>query len=181
MLLYSTQLSVGWEAPDFELAETNGQKIKLSTYRPKTGILIVFTCNHCPYAQAAWPILLTLAKKYQRKGIEFMAINPNNEKTYPEDSFAEMKKKAAEWQLTFPYLRDETQEIAKKYQAQCTPDIYLLDRNKKLFYHGRVNDNWKDSTRVTRNDLDDALNRLYVGDKPPVEQFPSMGCSIKWK
>lgn len=171
MLLYSTQIKIGWQAPDFNLANARGGNYHLYSQNPKKGILIFFTCNHCPYAKAAWPILIDLYNVYKKKGIEFVAINPNDENDYSEDSFA----------IPFPYLRDETQDIAKAYQAQCTPDVYLFDSDKKLFYHGRVNDNWKDNNHVTRNDLDEALRRLFIGDRPPVEQFPSMGCSIKWK
>lgn len=181
VLLYSFKLPLGWQASDFSLKGIDDKVYKLVEIKPKIGILIVFTCNHCPYAQAAWPLLVKLYEKYYKKGIEFVAINPNDEESYPEDSFEKMKKKAKEWQIVFPYLRDETQEVAKAYQAQCTPDIYLFDANKKLFYHGRINDNWQNPLKVTRNDLDEALRRLCIGDKPPVEQFPSMGCSIKWK
>ena len=181
MLLYSTQLKVGWQAPDFRLPDTNGKTYSLHEQPLKRGILVIFTCNHCPYAKAAWPIIIKLHKKYQKHGIDFVAINPNDDREYPEDSFEAMKKKVIEWNIPFPYLRDTSQKTAKDFQAQCTPDIYLLDKDKKLFYHGRINDNWQNPDKVKRQDLADALDRLYVSDKPPVEQFPSMGCSIKWK
>lgn len=181
MLLYSTQLPIGWPSPDFELSDTNGNLYKLSEKTLKYGILVVFTCNHCPYAKASWPCLSDLYQKYGKRGFEFVAINPNDDKAFPEDSLEVMKEKVIKEGIFFPYLRDETQEVAKNYQAQCTPDVYLFDNEKKLFYHGRINDNWKDPKSARRNDLDDALNRLLLGDKPPVEQFPSMGCSIKWK
>ena len=181
MLMYSLQLPVGWQAPDFQLPDTAGNIYKFSQTAPKHGILIIFICNHCPYAEAAWPVLLSLYGKYQKRGIDFVAINPNDDKTYPEDSFEMMKQKVMELGISFPYLRDETGDVAKEYEAQCTPDVYLFNKEKKLYYHGRINDNWKEPDKVTRNDLDDALRRLFIGDRPPVEQFPSMGCSIKWK
>ena len=181
MLLYSTQLQTGWVGPDFTLPSAKGDDYHFYIHHPKKGLVVFFTCNHCPYAKAAWPLLIDLYHKYNKKGFEFIAINSNDEKAYPDDSFEEMKNKVGEWSIPFPYLRDESQEIAKKYQAQCTPDVYLFDSQKKLFYRGRVNDNWKDPEKVTRNDLDESLKRLLIGDKPPVEQFPSMGCSIKWK
>lgn len=180
-LLYSTLLEKGWQAPDFNLPNARGGNYHLYSQNPKRGIVVFFTCNHCPYAKAAWPILINLYNVYKKKGIEFIAINSNDENEYPEDSFANMIDKIKEWHIPFPYLRDESQKTAKDYQAQCTPDIYLFDNSKKLFYHGRVNDNWKDSSKVIRNDFDEALRRLCIGDRPPVEQFPSMGCSIKWK
>lgn len=172
MLLYSTPLPVGWQAPEFELPDTKGNLYQLAKQQLKYGIVVIFICNNCPYAKAALPLLVKLHKKYHKKGFEFVAINPNDEKTDLKESFGE---------IPFPYLRDETQKVAKKYQAQCTPDTYLFNKDRKLFYHGRINDNWQDSKKVKRADLDDALNRLYVGDKAPIEQFPSMGCSIKWK
>lgn len=181
MLLYSTQSQTGWVGPDFTLPSAKGDDYHFYTHHPKKGLVVFFTCNHCPYAIAAWPLLIDLYHKYNKKGFEFIAINSNDEKAYPDDSFEEMKNKAGEWSIPFPYLRDESQEIAKKYQAQCTPDVYVFDSQKKLFYRGRVNDNWKEPEKATRNDLDESLKRILIGDKPPVEQFPSMGCSIKWK
>lgn len=181
MLLYSTQLSVGWNAPDFTLPDSSGNFVTLSTLLPKRGILIIFTCNHCPYAQASWPVLVSLYKRYQKRGFEFLAINPNDSKAFAEDGISGMNQIISKYNILFPYLRDETQEVAKKYSAQCTPDLYLLNKEKKLFYHGRINDNWQDPLKTKRNDLDEALNRMFIGDKPPVEQFPSMGCSIKWR
>ncbi len=180
-LLYSAQKNIGWEAPDFDLPDSGGSRVKLSDVFLKAGVLILFTCNHCPYAKAAWPIIIELFKKYRRKGVEFIAINSNDSQAYPEDSIEIMRQKTFEWRIYFPYLRDETQEVAKKYDAQCTPDVYLFDKDRKLYYHGRINDNWQDSNKVIRHDLEEALQRLIIGDKPPVEQFPSMGCSIKWK
>lgn len=180
MLMYSQQLPIGWQAPDFKLPDTGGNIYDFSQVAPKHGILVIFICNHCPYAKAAWPTLCNLAAKYQKRGFDFIAINPNNSKDYPDDDLEGMIKKVHDTGMTFPYLRDETGEIAKKYQVQCTPDIYLLNKEKKLYYHGRINDNWKEPATAARNDLDDALRRLFIGDRPPVEQFPSMGCSIKW-
>lgn len=184
MLTYSNKVPVGWKAPDFKLPDTNGNIYQLYMNTPTLGTLIMFTCNHCPYAKAAWPLIIDLQKKYkyyQGKTIDFVAINSNSDEEYPEDSFNHMKKMVFDLKLEFSYLRDETQKTARNYQAQCTPDIYLLNKDKKLYYHGRINDNWKYPDKVKRFDLKDALDRLCVGDKPPVEQFPSMGCSIKWK
>lgn len=181
MLLYSTKLQPGWIGPDFTLKSAQGDDYHFYAHHPKKGTLVVFTCNHCPYAKASWPLIIKLYHKYSKKGFDFIAVNPNDEKEYPEDSFNEMIKKLKEWNIPFPYLWDEDQKVAKDYQAQCTPDIYLFDSSRNLFYHGRINDNWKEPGRVTRNDLDEALKRLSIGDKSPIEQFPSMGCSIKWK
>ncbi|MBI4130041.1 thioredoxin family protein [Candidatus Roizmanbacteria bacterium] len=181
-LLQSKQLPIGqWNAPDFSLPSTNEKTYTLNEISGKSGTVIFFTCNHCPYAKAAWPILIDLAKLYQGNNISFVAINSNNADTYPEDSFEVMKEKVDEWNIPFPYLRDESQEIARSYQAQCTPDIYVFDKEKKLYYHGRVNDNWQDPQAVKEENLKDALELLVKGEQPPEHQPSSMGCSIKWK
>ncbi len=183
VLLYSEKLPLGWLAPDFSLPATDGRTYSLSSWQDKQGLLIVFTCNHCPYAKAAWPLLIDLYHQFGRD-IAFAAINPNDAESYPEDSFSAMQEKAAEWQIPFPYLRDESQEVARAYQAQCTPDVYLFKNDQgqfKLFYHGRINDNWQNPAKVKEKNLEQALLRLVQGGEPPVEQPPSMGCSIKWK
>lgn len=181
MLLESSKTPVGWQAPDFHLPATDGKTYSLSSFKKKKGIVVVFTCNHCPYAQAAWPLLIELAAKYKKKGIAFVAINPNDEKAYPEDSFAEIKKRVFDWKINFPYLQDKTQEVARAYNAQCTPDIYLLNKNKKLYYRGRINDNWQDPEEAQEHNLEDAIDSLLAGHPPPKNQPPSMGCSIKWR
>ena len=179
----STKLSLGWEAPDFSLKDTDEKVYSLSDFADKKGLIIVFSCNHCPYAKAAWPLIIDLHHKYG-KNIGFVTINPNDEITYPDDSFEQMKVKKVEWNIPFPYLRDETQEVARTYQAQCTPDPYLFKKENgtfKLFFRGRVNDNWQNPDAVKEKNLEDALQRLVNDDLPPKNQPPSMGCSIKWK
>ena len=182
VLLHSISLPIGkYEAPDFNLPGVDGKNYSLKDFKGKKGLVIVFTCNHCPYAQASWPLLMELALEYSEKDIAFVAINPNDEKMYPDDSFEKMKEKAVEWRLNFPYLQDKNQQAAKNYQAQCTPDIYVFDKDNKLYYHGRINDNWQNPDEVTNEDLREALDSLLAGNPPPENQFPSMGCSIKWK
>lgn len=182
-LLNSHELPLNWEAPNFELLNTEGEKISLKNFQDKKGLLVVFTCNHCPYAKAAWPLTIELHQKFSND-IGFVAINPNDENTHPEDSFEVMKEKKIEWNIPFDYLRDETQEVARQYKAQCTPDIYLFKNENdtfKLFYHGRINDNWQDPSAVQERNLEDAMSALSKGKEPPQNQLPSMGCSIKWK
>lgn len=180
-LLQSVKLPIGWQAPDFDLPAVDGKNYNLEYFSNRKGLVIIFTCNHCPYAKASWPILIQMARNYQEKGIGFAAINSNDEQAYPEDSFEEMKKKAEEWNIPFPYLRDESQSVAHQYQAQCTPDIYVFDEDRRLYYHGRINDNWQEPEKVTKHDLQEALENLLAGKSSLSEQFPSMGCSIKWK
>jgi len=182
-LVESTKTELDWEAPDFDLKGTDGKNYSLTDFVDKKGLLVIFTCNHCPYSEASWPLLVELYEKYQND-INFVAINPNDDSMYPEDSFEEMIKTADRLSINFPYLRDETQEIAKAYDAQCTPDLYLFetsDKEPKLFYRGRINDNWQYPEEVKEKNLEEAIDKLIAGDNPPTNQPPSMGCSIKWK
>jgi len=182
-LLYSQTLPLGWEALDFQLKDTEDQLRSLADFADKKGLLIIFTCNHCPYAKASWPILIDLHHQFKNE-INFVAINPNDADQYPEDSFTEMKKLVQKLGISFPYLRDQSQKIARAYQAQCTPDLYLFRSDGgqfKLFYHGRINDNWQNPEHVQEKNLKQALKALVNGQNPPDKQPPSMGCSIKWK
>ncbi len=181
MAIESTTINLGTKAEDFDLPATDGKRYSLDSFKDSKGLVVAFTCNHCPYAQASWPLLTKLADQFRNKNISFVGINPNDENLYPEDSFEVMKEKIDEWGINFPYLRDESQEIARNYGAVCTPDVFVYDQNRKLYFHGRVNDNWKEPEKVTREDLKDALNSLVQGKPAPSDQKPSMGCSIKWK
>ena len=182
-LLDSEQVPQGWGAQDFLLKGTDGKTHSLSDFRDKKGLLVIFTCNHCPYAKAAWPLTIDLYKKYGGD-VGFIAINPNDPQTYPEDSMDVMKQKVSEWGIPFAYVVDETQETARAYKAQCTPDPYLFQNEggkPKLFYHGRINDNWQNPDDVKERNLEDALARLVEGNPAPENQPASMGCSIKWR
>ena len=182
-LLESTQLPEGWQAQDFSLPATDGTTYSLSDFKDKQGLLVIFTCNHCPYAQSAWPLVVDLHKQFVSQ-VAFAAINPNDAENYPDDSFKNMKSVADEFGVEFPYLHDETQKVAQAYQAQCTPDLYLFkneDRVLKLYYHGRINDNWQNPDKATQENIKDALAALISGQEAPAQQPPSMGCSIKWK
>jgi len=182
-LVDSEKLPHKWEPPEFSLKNTDGQTVSLSDLADKKGVLVVFTCNHCPYAKAAWPLLIDLYKQFGDE-IGFVAINSNDGEMYPEDSFKEMKKEVEKRKIEFAYLHDETQEIAQKFKAQCTPDPYLFknkDRKLMLYYHGRINDNWQNSDQVTQENLKEALGGVTKDQAPPDNQPASMGCSIKWK
>lgn len=181
VLVQSSALPVGeLKAPEFTLPATDGKQYTLADFLPCKGIVIAFMCNHCSYAKAAWPLLTALSQEYTVKGVEWAAINANDEITYPDDSFAAMKQWTQDWNLSFPYLRDGYQTVARAYQAVCTPDIYLFDANQRLYYHGRINDRWQDQTKANSHDLKHALDCLLAGKPPPSDQIPSMGCSIKW-
>lgn len=166
--------------PDFTLSDPAGRAYSLTELMGPKGLLIAFTCNHCPYAVAVWPRLIALAAEYAPKGIHTVAINPNIHPAYPDDSPARMRIKQAEWRIPFPYVVDADQRVARSYQAQCTPDIYLLSPDRSLAYHGRIDDSWKDPAKVTREELRAALD-ARLADVPYTDSWlPSMGCSIKW-
>jgi hypothetical protein len=179
-LLESLDLPLRTKIVPFTLNDPFGVPHDNAKEKGTNGLLVAFTCNHCPYAVAVWPRLLKLARYARSLGINTIAINPNINPSYPDDSPAMMKTKIAEWKIDFPYLVDDTQKVADAYKAQCTPDIFLFDKNETLFYHGRIDDNWQDESKVTRRELHEALTLCAEGKPSPAKQFPSMGCSIKW-
>lgn len=179
-LLESIHIPLGTLMPDFELKDPEGKAHRGRELYGKKGLLLLVTCNHCPYALAVWPRSIGLAKRAAELGIATAAVNPNIHPGYPEDSPAKMLEKIREWGIPFPYLVDATQETAKALKAQCTPDIYLFDSSRKLVYHGRIDDNWEDESKVKRHELRSAIEALAAGKPLAAEQRPSMGCSIKW-
>jgi peroxiredoxin len=180
VLLESVTIKNGTPMPDFQLKDPQGKLFKGSELFGERGLLVIFTCNHCPYAIAVWPRVIRLAQYARQMKINTVAINPNINPNYPDDAPDKMIQKIQELGIDFPYLVDETQDTARSFKAQCTPDIYLFDKNKKLAYHGRIDDNWQDESRVTREELKEALNNMATGQPIDPVQRPSMGCSIKW-
>ncbi len=180
-LLESLNIPLGTKMPDFQLEDPYGNLYKSDELYGEKGLLVIFTCNHCPYAIAVWPRVVRLAKYARELGINTVAINPNAPNPdYPEDSVEKMKEKIKEWGIDFPYLVDKTQDVAKSFKAQCTPDIYLFDKEHRLVYHGRIDDNWKDESKVEKEELKEAITKLSKGESISEVQYPSMGCSIKW-
>lgn len=171
---------MGMPAPDFSLKGIDEKMYALNDFKGIKALVVVFMCNHCPYVQAQWDRLIALQEKYKDQDVRFVGINPNATPDFPEDSFEKMKEYAAKRNMNFPYLVDPTQEVARSYSAECTPDIFVYDGDHKLAYHGRIDDNWKDGGAATSHELDAALEALVNGEKPAEEQIPSMGCSIKW-
>lgn len=180
-LTYSKTIPFGEKAPDFSLKNIDDKTYTLNDFANIRFLVIIFMCNHCPYVQATWDRMIELQKKFGPKGVQLIGINSNDETAYPDDSFAMMKEFARKKNHNFPYLRDETQEVAKAYDAVCTPDIFVYNEKRELVYHGRIDDNWKEPENVTRYDLAEALDALVNGRQVSSEQSPSMGCSIKWK
>lgn len=180
-LVASIHVDLGWHLPDFELEDPGGKAHRLTQLAGENGLLVAFTCNHCPYALAVWPRLIRHARAFRDKGVNTVAINPNIHPDYPEDAPEKMREKIEEWGIDFPYLVDATQEVARTFDAQCTPDLYLFDKNGKLYYHGRIDDSWKDETKVTKQELAAAVDAMIAGKPAPQPQHPTIGCSIKWR
>ena len=179
----SNMMTLGTKAPDFTLWNPiNETKVSLEEVRGIRGTCILFICNHCPYVIHVNSELVKIAKDFMSKGIGFVAINSNDVENYPEDAPDKMSIVAKVLQYPFPYLFDESQEVAKAYEAACTPDIYLFDGNLELYYRGRLDDSRpKNDLPLTGKDLRNALDQLLAGNPAPENQYPSGGCNIKWK
>lgn len=181
VLLESIEIPLRTRMPDFELKDPYGKVFKSDCLYAEKGLLVIFTCNHCPYANAVWPRLIKLAGYAKDLGINTVAINPNIHPDYPEDTPEKMIEKMVKLRIDFPYLVDGTQQIAKAFKAQCTPDIYLFNKGHKLVYHGRIDNNWQDESKVTKEELKEVIVNLANNEPISKKQYPSMGCSIKWR
>lgn len=174
-------LKPGSKGPDFLLPATDGKNYTLANFAAAKLVVLNFTCNHCPYAQAYEDRFVALVKEFGPQGVAFAAISSNDAKAYPADSFDHMKQRATEKGWTYPYLYDESQSVAHAYGAVCTPHLFILDGARKLAYEGRIDDNWKNPAAATAHDLRDALEALLAGKPAPKPQTNPMGCSMKWK
>ncbi len=178
----STMLRLGTRAPRFELPDTDGKTVSLDDFQGAPGLLVIFLCNHCPYVKHIRHELAKLAKEYQAKQIAVVGINSNDAVGYPDDSPAMMVEEKARVGYTFPYLYDETQKVALAYQAACTPDFYVFDRDQKLVYRGQLDGSRPGNpVPVTGNDLRAALDAVLASKPVSPDQRPSMGCNIKWR
>ncbi len=179
----STMIPLGTTAPSFSLLNTTTNEIvTLDSLKSDIATVIMFICNHCPFVIHVQTQLVQLANDYQPQGVSFIAINSNDVVNYPEDSPAKMQKVAQRLGYSFPYLYDETQTIAKAYQAVCTPDFYIFDRELKCTYRGQLdNSKLHNNAPVTGENIRAALDAMLAGQAVNPEQIPSIGCSIKWK
>jgi peroxiredoxin len=178
----STMLPLGTEAPDFRLPDTDGRTVARDDFRDAPALLVIFLCNHCPYVKHVRHELARLARDYQQKGVAVVGISSNDAAAYPDDRPEMMAREKAEVGYTFPYLYDESQEVAKAYRAACTPDFYVFDKRRALAYRGQMDASRPGNTiRVTGKDLRAALDAVLAGEPVPQDQRPSMGCNIKWK
>ncbi len=182
VLTPSTMLKLGTAAPDFSLPDTTGKLTSLADFSDKKALLVVFMCNHCPYVIHLKSALAVFARDYQPKDLAMVGINSNDVENYPDDSQEKMVQEVTEQGYGFPYLLDESQEVAKAYQAACTPDFFLFDKNRALVYRGQFDGSRpKNNLPVTGKDLRGAVDALLAGQPLTKEQVASMGCNIKWK
>lgn len=178
----STMLALGTPAPDFSLPDPAGKIHSLKDNPSAKGHLVVFMCNHCPYVIHLQKKLSEVATRYQALGINVIAINSNDAEKYPADRPEKMAEDIRKFHYTFPYLFDETQQVAKNYKAACTPDFFLFDASKRLVYRGQFDESRPgNGIPVTGKDLTNALDQVLAGKTPSPDQRPSMGCNIKWK
>ncbi len=178
----STMLSLGTKAPDFSLPDTDGSTVSLADFKTSKALLVMFICNHCPFVKHIADELAKLGREYQDKGVGVVAISSNNVQTHPDDSPENMRKERQERGYTFPYLYDESQDVAKAYRAACTPDFYVFDGEMNLVYRGQLDDSRPgNDVPVTGKDLRAALDAALAGAAQTSDQKPSMGCNIKWK
>jgi peroxiredoxin len=172
-------LGLGAPAPDFDLPGVDGKKYSLASFKDKPVLVVIFSCNHCPYVKAYEDRMVSIQRDYAAKGVQFVAINSNDDKAYPEDSFPEMVKRTKEKGFNFPYLRDEPQRVVEAYGGVCTPHVFAFDRGRRLRYRGRIDDS-KEEPKVTTHDLRNALDDLLEGKAVRVPDTRPFGCSIKW-
>jgi peroxiredoxin len=172
---------LGMLAADFRLPGVDGRDHTLQDVAGERGTLVMFICNHCPYVRAVIDRIARDAAELRTYGVSSVAISANDAETYPDDSFANMKRFAEEHRLQFPYLYDESQQVARSYGAICTPDFFGFDAGLKLQYRGRLDDSGRNPKPAARRELFEAMRQLAETGMAPAEQTPSIGCSIKWK
>lgn len=169
------------KAIPFELPGVDGRRHGLNDYTGKEAVAVIFTCNHCPYAQAWEDRIVQVQADYADKGLQVIAINANDASKYPDDSFPKMKERARQKKFNFPYLHDESQEIAREYGAERTPEVFLFDKEGILRYHGAVDDNFEDPSAVKSAYFIEAVEAVLAGEEPAPSETKPVGCTIKWK
>jgi peroxiredoxin len=173
-------LTLATEAPPFDLPGTDGANHSLDDYADTPALAVVWSCNHCPYVQAWEGRMVELQREYGGRGFRLVAINSNDADNYPEDSFEEMQKRAERQGFNFDYLYDEDQSALRAYGAERTPEVFLFDADRRLVYHGAIDDS-RDETEVSQRYLREAIEAVLAGGEPSVRETPPVGCSVKWK
>ncbi|HVU49305.1 MAG TPA: thioredoxin family protein [Polyangia bacterium] len=177
---------LGAACPDFRLPAVDGRVYARDDFAQARVLVVMFICNHCPYVKAVEDRIIRLAREYGPKGVQLVGVCSNDAATYPDDAFDKLAERWRARGYGFPYLHDEPQTVARAFGAVCTPDIFVYgpcdERGaRRLAYRGRIDDSWKDESKVTSRELAAALDALLAGEKPAAQQRPSMGCSIKWR
>jgi peroxiredoxin len=181
VLLESGSLPSGTACPDFDLAGVDGRRWTRDDFAASEVLVVLFLCNHCPYVQAVEDRIIALRKEFAGRSVQLVGICSNDPTDYPDDAPDRLAARWREKDYGFPYLVDDTQQVARAFDAVCTPDIYVYGRDRRLAYHGRIDDSWKEPAKVTRRDLASAIESLLAGKPPAAEQHPTIGCSIKWR
>lgn len=179
-LTYTPALDLGTSCPDFSLPAIDGKTYSRKDFSNGKPLVIMFICNHCPYVKAIEERLIVLGNDLKKLSVNLVAICSNDATDHPEDSFEGLKKRAQEKNYPFVYLHDESQKIARAFGAVCTPDFFVYDKDLKAAYRGRLDDSWKDASKVTQRELYQAVQLLLENKNVPTKQIPSMGCNIKW-
>jgi len=177
----TNNLKIGSSVPDFNLPGVDGKNYTLSSFISKKILVVIFSCNHCPYVQAYEERIKEIQKDYAEKGVQIIAISSNDAVKYPEDSFEQMKIRSDEKSFNFPYLYDEDQSLARAYDATHTPEVFVFDENRKLVYHGKIDDNWQEPQKVNSKYLREALDEILLIQEVSVPETYSIGCTIKWR
>jgi peroxiredoxin len=181
-LTESNMMELGTTAPSFTLPDTvSGRELSLENLKSSTATVVAFICNHCPYVHHINAALVEVATRYRPKGVQFIAISSNDVSTHPQDAPHLMTQVAKAEGYPFPYLYDESQAVARAYGAECTPDFFVFDSSLKCAYRGRFDATRPNMGKATGQDLADALDAIIAGKAPRTDQYPSMGCGIKWK
>ena len=175
------KLKIGDKAIPFSLPGVDDKTHSLSDYADKEAVVVIFSCNHCPYVRAWEDRMVQIQADYADKGVQLIAINANDATKYPDDSFPKMKERAREKGFNFPYLYDETQEVARAYGAERTPEVFLFDKQGILRYHGAIDDNYENPNAVRRHYLREALDAVLAGQPPEITETPPVGCTVKWR
>lgn len=173
-------LRIGDAAPPFDLPGVDGVNHTLDEFSDNDVLIVMFTCNHCPYVRANELRLIDIQRDYKDKGVALVGINANETVNYPDDSFDHMVARSKERGFNFPYLRDDSQKVAKAYGAQCTPEMFVFDKDRSLRYRGRVDDNWEQPENVNRRFLREAIDAVLAEEEIQDTWMPAIGCSIKW-
>lgn len=177
----STTFPLGSKLPTFELLNVDGRRLGSEYLKDGKALLVAFSCNHCPYVKGSEEMLISIVHRFESEGLKTVVINSNDAGKYPEDSYDKMKEKAQTMSLPYPYLFDESQHVAKLFDAACTPEFYLFDPSLTLVYHGTINDSPRDPSKVTRDYLSRAIESVLAGHAPDPQFVHPLGCSIKWR